>query len=308
MLLNISIKNNEQKQFPQEVIIDTRGIVGDAHAGSGSKQVSLLCKEDIDALTQKTGKQIEPNFFGENLIIGNLDHDQFSALDQLHIGEEVILEITLIGKKCYGDVCAIYREFGKDCIMPKGIIFTRVIRGGKIKVGDKIIHQPRPLKILLITLSDRAFAKEYEDKSGPAAREILAKFFASSRWHYQIKNALLPDDAMQLEMQLNGAVKQNVDIIFTLGGTGIGPRDITADVVNKFCDKIVGGVMENIRLKYGATNPAALLSRSVFGIKSQTQIYALPGSVKAVTEYLAEILKTLRHAIFMLHRIDTHCH
>ena len=64
--------------------------------------------------------------------------------------------------------------------------------------------------------------------------------------------------------------------------------------------------MENIRVKYGKDKPSALLSRSVAAMAGASQIYALPGSVRAVEEYLAEILKTLEHAIAMVHGLDIH--
>ena len=64
--------------------------------------------------------------------------------------------------------------------------------------------------------------------------------------------------------------------------------------------------MENIRVKYGKDKPSVLLSRSVAAIAGTTQIFTLPGSVRAVEEYLAEILKTLSHAVLMIHGIDSH--
>ena len=64
--------------------------------------------------------------------------------------------------------------------------------------------------------------------------------------------------------------------------------------------------MENIRIKYGKVKPSALLSRSIAAVAGKTQIYALPGSVRAVEEYLIEILKTLEHAIYMIHGLDIH--
>jgi molybdopterin biosynthesis enzyme MoaB len=64
--------------------------------------------------------------------------------------------------------------------------------------------------------------------------------------------------------------------------------------------------MENIRIKFGSTEPNALLSRSIAGVAGNTQVYTLPGSVRAVEEYLGEILKTLEHTIFMLHGLDAH--
>ncbi|MFZ9012391.1 MAG: MogA/MoaB family molybdenum cofactor biosynthesis protein, partial [Anaerohalosphaeraceae bacterium] len=76
--------------------------------------------------------------------------------------------------------------------------------------------------------------------------------------------------------------------------------------VESICDKMIPGIMENIRTKYGADKPSVFLSRSVAAIAGTTLVYTLPGSVKAVEEYLAEILKTLDHAILMIHGIDAH--
>jgi molybdopterin adenylyltransferase len=94
--------------------------------------------------------------------------------------------------------------------------------------------------------------------------------------------------------------------VVTTGGTGIGPRDITPDVVMALADRLVPGVMEAIRVKFGAEHPGALLSRGVVAVRGRTLIYTLPGSVRAVEEYLGEILQTLEHALCMLHGLDTH--
>ncbi len=101
-------------------------------------------------------------------------------------------------------------------------------------------------------------------------------------------------------------MRDDVDMIFTVGGTGLGPRDITPETVASVCEKMVPGVMENIRVKFGSEKPNALLSRGIAGIAGRTQLYALPGSVRAVEEYLGEILKTMEHAIFMMHGLDAH--
>jgi molybdopterin biosynthesis enzyme MoaB len=71
-------------------------------------------------------------------------------------------------------------------------------------------------------------------------------------------------------------------------------------------NKEIPGIMELIRVKYGAEKPNALISRGVAGVIGRTLVYTLPGSVKAVEEYLTEITKTLRHSIFMLNGLDIH--
>ena len=116
----------------------------------------------------------------------------------------------------------------------------------------------------------------------------------------------MPDDAEKLREHLKNAIRNNVDVIFTLGGTGIGPGDITPETVMAVSDKMMPGIMENIRIRFSQKKPSVLLSRSVATVADKTQIYTLPGSVKAVSQYLEEILKTLEHAFYMLHGLDIH--
>ena len=72
------------------------------------------------------------------------------------------------------------------------------------------------------------------------------------------------------------------------------------------CSKLIPGVMESIRTKYGQKNPNALLSRSIAGILGHSVVYTLPGSVKAVEEYMSEILKTMEHLVLTARGLDLH--
>jgi molybdenum cofactor synthesis domain-containing protein len=134
----------------------------------------------------------------------------------------------------------------------------------------------------------------------------MEEFFGKLNWPNQIKRHVIPDDEKNLHNLLKEAIKGQVDFVFTTGGTGIGPRDITPEVVRTVIDKEIPGIMEMIRMKYGMDKPNALLSRSLAGVAGKTIIYALPGSVKAVNEYMAEITKTMKHTLYMLHGLDAH--
>jgi len=302
--LNVSTEVGTIKTPVPQATFDDRGIVGDAHAGTWHRQISMLGQETIDEFVAATSRPTKPGEFAENITTRGIGLETAAILDRFRIGA-VELELTQIGKKCHGDNCAIYQEVG-NCVMPKQGVFFRVVSPGTAAPGDAIEHIPRPLRVRTITLSDRASAGEYEDRSGPRARQILAEFFAPRRWHEQIDGLLIPDDAERLRAELTAAVDDGLDVVFTLGGTGVGPRDITPEVVEGVCRKTLPGIMDHIRLKFAADNPAALLSRSVTGVAGTTQIYALPGSVRAVEEYLAEILVTLEHIIGTLHSLDTH--
>jgi len=163
---------------------------------------------------------------------------------------------------------------------------------------------PEVFKVHVITLSDRAHSGVYSDLSGPVVVKYVKDAIADAGWKYEIKTTVIPDDAVALQAILKEAPM--TDLIITTGGTGIGPRDITPDVVRPLLTREIPGIMEQIRVKYGTKNPKALLSRAVAGTIGNTLIYTLPGSVKAVHEYMAEIVKTMEHTFYMLYGIDKH--
>ncbi len=164
---------------------------------------------------------------------------------------------------------------------------------------------PDKFNVLVITLSDRAHRGEYEDLSGPRVKELVSEYLTSAGWNHEVNITLIPDDAEILKELLKSS-SDIYDIIITTGGTGIGPRDITVETVSPLLSKAIPGIMEFIRVKYGMKKPGALLSRGVAGIIGKSLIYTLPGSVSAVEEYMKEILKTLKHTIYMMYGIDIH--
>ena len=329
--VNVSADKGTVKHPAPEIAITDRGVEGDAHAGPWHRQVSLLSIERIEAFSERAGRKIThgefaenittsgidiggvalmdrftigPGEFAENITTRGLDLGEIGLLDRLTVGEAE-LEVTQIGKACHGAECAIFREVG-ECLMPKEGLFCRVLAGGTVRPGDTIEHVPRALRFWIVTLSDRAYRGEYGDRSGPRIREMLEEFLDGKRWHPRIKSVLLPDEPDKLCSELVAARDQGVDVVFTTGGTGVGPRDFTPETVAGVCDKLIPGVMEHIRAKYGAANPNALLSRSVAGVAGTTLIYALPGSVRAVEEYVGEIVTTIEHLITTVHGLETH--
>ncbi|MCP4450421.1 MAG: molybdenum cofactor synthesis protein [Planctomycetes bacterium] len=302
--VNMSEEKGTVKRPVSKITVGPEGIEGDAHAGAWHRQVSLLGQESIDAFSGSSDRSFQWGEFAENLTTQGIDLVTCGIRDRLKIGA-VELEVSQIGKKCHGDGCAIFREVGA-CVMPKQGIFAKVIQGGQIQAGDEIRHVPVPLKIRLITLSDRASAGVYEDRSGPCVETLLAEHFAQSHWNAHVSRVVIPDDVDQLRDLLTQAIETSVDVVMTLGSTGVGPRDIAPDVVGSVCDKTMPGVMEYIRMKYGEAIPSARLSRSMAGVAGETQIYTLPGSVRAVTQYTEEILKTIEHTAQMIRGEDIH--
>lgn len=112
------------------------GIVGDAHGGNWHRQVSLLAGESID-IVKETLPSLKDGAFAENIITRGFGLSSVSVGDSIQIGNDIILEITQIGKKCHNDGCVIKKATG-DCIMPKEGIFAKVIHGGQAKAGEAI--------------------------------------------------------------------------------------------------------------------------------------------------------------------------
>lgn len=302
--VNVSAAAGTPKRPVPEAAIGPQGLSGDAHAGPGARQVSVLAVESVDRFAAETGRSVAPGDFAENLTTRGLDLMAVAPLDRFRIGEAE-LEVTQIGKSCHGKTCAIFRDVGR-CVMPREGLFCRVVRGGPVRPGDPATWHPRPLKVRVLTLSDRAFRGAYEDRSGPKARETIEAFLRPRRWHPAVDAVVLPDDADRLRRAVREAREAGVDVLVTTGGTGVGPRDVAPETIAAACDKLVPGIMEAIRAKFGAENPRALLSRGIAGVAGTMLVYALPGSVRAVEEYLGEILKTLEHLLMMVHAVDVH--
>ena len=137
----IAVSRSEQKgtkkiNVSEGVLKENYGLVGDAHADCCThRQVSLLAIESIEKIRQ-LGFSITPGDFAENLTSEGIDLVSLPIGTRLSIGEEIVLEITQIGKECHTG-CAIYRQIGK-CIMPKEGVFAQVICGGLVKAGDSI--------------------------------------------------------------------------------------------------------------------------------------------------------------------------
>jgi molybdenum cofactor synthesis domain-containing protein len=302
--VNVSEKKGTGKHPVELITVTETGVMNDAHAGTWHRQVSMLALESIEKFSKEAKRKIHCGEFAENITTRGIELAKCAVFDRFQVGEAE-LELTQIGKECHGTACAIFKEVG-NCVMPREGIFCRVLKPGVIKPDNRILHVPKVIHVSIITLSDRASIGTYEDRSGPKIREILESFFSKRNQRVEIENVLIPDDAKALQKLFNKHKYNKTDFLFTTGGTGIGERDITVETVSGMLDKQIPGIMELIRVKYGLKKPNALLSRGVAGTMGKTIVYTLPGSVKAVSEYLSEITKTMEHTLYMLHGIDKH--
>ena len=156
--------------------------------------------------------------------------------------------------------------------------------------------------ISVLTASDRCSKKLCEDKSGPLISELLSAVAETAEY------VVVPDekDIISKELiRLCDVVKS--DVIFTTGGTGFAPRDVTPEATKAIIEKEVPGIPEAIRAKSLEITPKAMLSRATAGIRGKTLIINLPGSPKAVRESLEVVMPVLPHAVETLSGDTQNC-
>lgn len=151
------------------------------------------------------------------------------------------------------------------------------------------------ISVSVLTVSDRSYKGEREDKSGP---EII-KFLEVNQFlihDYKI----VPDEKDQIINVLTKWSDQNIPLIFTTGGTGFASRDITPEATLATIERETPGISEYLRYKSFQITPHATLSRAVSGIKNNSLIINLPGNPKSVKECLEFLLPILPHAIELI--------
>lgn len=280
-------KGQRKKNIGESKLIKNMGLLDDAHAGFAHRQVSLLAEESIAKMTAQ-GLDVGPGDFAENLTTRGIDLVNLPAGTRLQVGSEAIIRVTQIGKECH-DRCAIYHQAG-DCVMPREGIFAEVLLEGPVRVGDRL-NIIDSYKFGVITASDKGSKGEREDLSGPAISEILLP------WGDVIDQAIVPDDRAALAKVMRDLIAKGVDAIFTSGGTGMSPRDVTPEATLDVIDRQVPGIGEAMRRETATVTTKAMLSRAIAGISDSTLIVNLPGSPKAVTECLAVLTPVLDHAL-----------
>lgn len=165
-------------------------------------------------------------------------------------------------------------------------------RGGKSDRNRFIENSP---VCAVLVCSDSTAAGAREDKSGKLISDMLEKVNASVKYF-----KILPDDKEAIQNQIRQWVEEDIQFIFTTGGTGLGPRDNTVSAVKEILEKDADGITEAMRVFGQMRTPLAMMSRAVAGSIAKTLIVTLPGSPNGAKESLEAILPGIFHARKMM--------
>lgn len=296
-------KGTQKAPVDEGTLVRGFGLEGDAHGGNWHRQISLLSDEDVDGMRGK-GLTLAAGAFGENLVTRGIELLDLEIGRRFRVGDNAVLQVTQHGKECHTR-CQIYEKAG-DCIMPRRGIFARVLRSGPVRPGDVVQTDPAfdRYRFGIVVLSDRASKGVYEDTAGPTAAKLLLEAVDGDVVH----QVILPDDQKRIEKALVRLADEEVlDLILTVGGTGLSPRDVTPEATRAVMDREVPGIAEGLRLEGMKHTPRAMLSRGMAAQRGHTLIVNLSGSPRAVTEQLEAFGPVAEHALHMATGIPTSC-
>src|SRR5262249_5647 len=154
------------------------------------------------------------------------------------------------------------------------------------------------IRIGIVTVSDRASRKVYEDKGGPAIRDCLTEIL-SSPW--EAVPRLIPDERPLIEATLIELCdRENCCMVVTTGGTGPARRDVTPEATEAGCEKLLDGFAELMRAVSLKGVPAAILSRQIAGIRGRSLIINLPGKPSAIRDCLLAVFPAVPYCIDLI--------
>jgi len=298
--LSANRKSRKTKQNSVK-LIENFGIEGDAHAGPGNRQISILSELSLLKM-EAEGISTSPGCCGENMDIrGTVELHTLLPGVKLKLGDSAVARVTEIGKDNsdgHAD-SVIHRN-----IFPLEGIFAEILTEGTVRPGDRIeVLRDDGYAAGVLTVSDSASRGDYDDLSGPAVQELLR-----SSGYLPSRYAVVPDEVPEIESRLKSWSDDGfLDVLFTTGGTGFSVRDLTPEATMLVFEREVPGIPEMIRMKSAETVESAWLSRARAGIRKRTLIINLPGSRKAAVECAGFAIPLLGHALEILRGDINHC-
>ncbi len=160
------------------------------------------------------------------------------------------------------------------------------------------MSNPQPIRIGILTVSDRASQGVYQDLSGPAIRDCLGEILTCP---WQAVSRIVPDERVYIEATLKDwCDEQLCCLVVTTGGTGPARRDVTPEATEAVCDRILDGFGEQMRAVSLKLVPTAILSRQLAGTRGRTLIVNLPGKPSAIRDCLLAVFPAIPYCIDLL--------
>jgi molybdenum cofactor biosynthesis protein MoaC len=207
---------------------------------------------------------------------------------------EALTAASIAGLTLYDMLKALSREMHLDGLR---LVAKSGGRGGNFSETDL-----DDIRAAVVTISDRCSSGTMHDTAGPAAAALLIQKLGA-----QIEQTrIVPDEAEQIAIALIEMCEAHIDLLLTVGGTGISTRDVTPEATRTVIDRELPGLSEAMRSASAQLTPNAFLSRAVVGVRGKTLILNLPGSVKGATENLSAVLPALPHALRILRNEPVH--
>jgi cyclic pyranopterin monophosphate synthase len=233
-------------------------------------------------------KALHGNLFDEAVFSrsGIAIQGQASSIGRTGIEMEVLMAVSVAALEIYDMLKPV------DTNLEIGHIRLLEKSGGKSD-RDKFFATAPSCAVLVC--SDSTAEGKREDKSGKLIKEMLETAKAHVKYY-----AVVPDDKQPIQEQIREWVAEDIQFIFTTGGTGLGPRDNTVSAVKEILERDADGIAEAMRVYGQARTPLAMMSRAVAGSIAQTLIVTLPGSSDGARESLEAILPAVFHARKMM--------
>ena len=278
-------------QLPKGNLFDVAraaGFLGAKHTPQLLPHCHPVAIDGMDMQFEFLQKELHSDLFNATIFekSGIVIRGQARSIGRTGIEMEILTGVSVAALEIYDMLKPVDKalEIGHIRLLEK--------KGGK---SDRERYFATPPSCAVLVCSDSTAAGQREDRSGKLIKEMLE---AVNAWvaHY----AVVPDDKAAIQEKIRGWVSEDIQFIFTTGGTGLGPRDNTVSAVREILERDADGIVEAMRVYGQMRTPLAMMSRAVAGSIAHTLIVTLPGSSDGARESLEAILPAIFHARKMM--------
>jgi cyclic pyranopterin monophosphate synthase len=281
----------KKDQLPKGNLFDVARAAGFLGAKATPQLLPHCHPVAIDAMDMQfefLDKELHAGLFEATVFMrsGIVIQGEASSIGRTGIEMEVLMGVSVAALEIYDMLKPV------DTRLEIGNIRLLEKRGGK---SDRDKYFATAPTCAVLVCSDSTAAGQREDKSGKLIKEMLETAKAQVKYY-----AILPDDKQLIQQQIRKWVNEDIQFIFTTGGTGLGPRDNTVTAVREILERDADGIAEAMRVYGQSRTPMAMMSRAVAGSIAQTLVVTLPGSSDGARESLEAILPAVFHARKMM--------